>query len=126
MRAAVQSVVVEFRMLASPLEIRSSPQAMATHGIRALVTAMIANGTSRFLQPGLKRGRPIARTITTSARQPEAERTSRSTVGAMSCPPTLIRKKDTPQIRARPARICQARAGEGAVYSFRPVFVRDL
>src|SRR5712692_2945420 len=100
MMIAVHRVVVEFRMLARPLEIRSSPQAIATHGTIALVIAMNANEPRRVLHPGPIRGRPIAFTITAGPSKPDAERRSSSTVGLMSFTATLIRTKDTPQMRA--------------------------
>src|SRR5882672_333409 len=103
MRTAVHRVVVEFRMLASPLEIRSSPQAIATQGTIALVIAMNANEPRRVRQPGPISGRPIAFTITASPSKPDAERRSTSTVGLMSCTATLIKRKDTPQMRASAA-----------------------
>src|SRR3981081_3068826 len=103
MRIAVHSVDVEFRMLARLLEIRSSPQAIATQGTTALVMAKIANDPSRVLQPSPRRGRPITLTITASARKPEAARSSSSTAGLMSCTATLIKRNETPQIRASPA-----------------------
>src|SRR6267142_4253383 len=103
MMIAVHRVVVEFRMLARPLEMRSSPQALATQGMIALVTAMNANEPRRVLQPGPISGRPIAFTITASPSKPDAERRSSSTVGLMSCTATLIKRKDTPQMRASAA-----------------------
>ena len=48
---AVQRVVVAFRMLASPLLISVSPQAMAIHGTTELVTAMNANEPTRPRHP---------------------------------------------------------------------------
>src|ERR1700693_4775537 len=94
MRTAVQRVVVEFRMLARPLEIRSSPQAIATQGTIALVIAMIANEPNRVLQPSPRSGRPIALTITASATNPDVERMRRNTVGLMSCTATLVSRKE--------------------------------
>src|ERR1700687_1936209 len=104
MRTAVQSVVVEFRMLARPLEIRSSPHAIATHGTIAFVIAMIANEPKRVLQPSPTSGRPIALTITARAINPDTERRRRTTVGLMSWTATLIKRKEKPQINASPAR----------------------
>src|SRR5216684_4632003 len=104
MSTAVHSVVVEFRMLARPLVIRSSPQAIATHGTMALVTAMIANEPNRVFQPSPRSGRPISLTITARAINPEIERMSSNTVGLMSWTATLIRRNDAPQISASPAR----------------------
>src|SRR5450759_755624 len=103
MRTAVQSVVVEFRMLDSPLEIRSSPQAIATQGTIAFVIAMIANEPNRVLQPSPRRGRPITLTITARATNPDTERMSSNTVGLMSLTATLIRRNEAPQISASPA-----------------------
>jgi len=71
-------------MLARPLEIRSSPHAIAIHGTRALVIAMIANEPRRCVQPSLRSGLPIALTITASTTKPEADRKSNSTTGLMS------------------------------------------
>src|ERR1700694_543147 len=102
-RTAVQSVVVELRMLARPLEIRSSPQAIATHGTIAFVIAMIANEPNRVLHPEPRRGRPIALTITARAINPDRERMSSSTVGLMSWAATLISRHETAQISAGPA-----------------------
>src|SRR6266545_1891570 len=99
MSTAVHSVVVELRMLARPLEIRASPQPMATQGITALVTAMIANPTSLPRQPAPNSGRRIASTITARATKPEVERNRSSTVGLMSWTTILIARKDPPQIR---------------------------
>src|SRR5258706_2977195 len=103
MITAVQSVVVEFRMLASPLVILSSPQAIATQGTIALVIAMIANEPNRVLQPAPRRGRPMTLTITARATNPDTERMSSSTVGLMSWTAILISKNDAPQISASPA-----------------------
>jgi len=103
MRTAVHRVVVEFRMLARPLEIRSSPQAIATQGMIALVIAMIANEPNRVFQPSPRSGRPITFTITTSAISPDTDRMSSRTVGLMSWTATLIRRNEAPQISASPA-----------------------
>src|SRR5450759_226059 len=108
MRTAVQSVVVEFRMLARPLEIRSSPQAIATQGTIAFVIAMIAKEPNRVLQPSPRSGRPITLTITARAISPDSERMSSNTVGLMSWTATLIRRNEAPQISASPA---SARSG---------------
>src|ERR1700682_4652968 len=99
MRTAVHSVVVEFRMLARPLVIRSSPHAIATHGTIALVTAMIANDPNRVFQPSPRSGRPIALTITDRAINPDRERISSHNVGLMSWTATLIRRNEAPQMR---------------------------
>src|ERR1700686_2382460 len=103
-------------MLARPLEIRSSPQAIATQGTIAFVIAMIANEPNRVLQPSPRIGRPIARTITASAISPDSERRSSRTVGLMSCTATLIRRNETPQMSASPA---------SARYGFRPLLFSD-
>src|SRR6266851_8607707 len=99
MKIAAQSVVVALRTLARPLEIRVSPQAIATQGRRALATAMNVNGAILLFQFGPTSGRPIARMITASAMAPDPDRMSTSTVGLMSCTPSLIKRKDAPQIR---------------------------
>src|SRR5947209_15713874 len=91
-------------MLASPLEIRVSPHAMPAHGRRPPVIPRIANGTSRRRQPSPNNGRPIARTIKARAMQPEAERMSTSAMGLMSWTATLMKRNETPQIKARPTR----------------------
>src|SRR5213080_5044723 len=98
MRIAVHSVVVEFRMLARPLEIRSSPHPMEIHGMTALVTAMIAKPITRPRHPGPNSGLPRASTIRARATNPEIERKSRSAVGLMSWTVTLMARKDPPQI----------------------------
>src|SRR6266550_3172462 len=63
-RTAVHNVVVELRMLARPLEIRSSPHPMETHGITALVIAMIPNPINLPRHPGpnsgLRRASPMS------------------------------------------------------------------
>ncbi len=71
-------------MLARPLEIRSSPQAMPAQGSSPPVIPKIANGMSRPLQPSPKMSRPMTRTIRASATQPEAARMSTRAVGLMS------------------------------------------
>src|SRR6266516_5561784 len=103
MRTAGQSLVVELRMHARPLEIRSSPQPIETHGITALVTAMIAKPISRPRHPGPNSGLRKASTITARATHPDAERKSRSAVGLMSWTVTLMARKEPPQISARAA-----------------------
>src|SRR6202165_861998 len=90
-------------MLARPLEIRSSPQALAPQGTIAFVIAMIANEPNRVLQPSPRSGRPIALTITASALTPHTERRRSTTVGLMSWTATLISRKETPQMSASPA-----------------------
>src|SRR6266550_2462843 len=101
-RTAVHNVVVELRMLARPLEIRSSPQPMATHGITALVRAMIPKPINLPRHPGPKRGLRRAMTITARATNPEAERNRSKAVGLMSWTVTLIARNDPPHIRASP------------------------
>src|SRR5438105_687957 len=89
-------------MLARPLEIRSSPQPMETHGITALVRAMIPKPISLPRQPAPNRGLRRASTITARAMNPEAERKRSNAVGLMSWTVTLIARNDPPHIRARP------------------------
>src|SRR4029077_3762539 len=64
--------------------------------------ARIAKGIKRLRQPSPKSGRPVKRTITASAMVADAERISTSTTGLMSWTATLIKKKETPHISARP------------------------
>src|SRR5260370_3178654 len=91
-------------MLANPLEIRVSPHAMPAHGRRPPVIPRIANGMSRCRQPSPNKGRPMARTIKARAMQPEAERMSTSAMGFMSWTATLMKRNETPQIKASPTR----------------------
>src|SRR6266581_9205315 len=91
-------------MLARPLEIRSSPQPMETHGITALVSAMIPNPINLPRHPGPNRGLPRAITITARATNPEAERNRSKAVGLMSWTVTLIARNDPPHIRASPMK----------------------
>src|SRR5712692_7491855 len=91
-------------MLANPLEIRVSPHAMPAHGRRPPVIPRIANGMSRCRQPSPNKGRPMARTIKARAMQPEVERMSTSAMGLMSWTATLMKRNETPQIKARPTR----------------------
>src|SRR6266851_3467821 len=91
-------------MLASPLEIRVSPHAMPAQGRRPPVIPRIANGMSRCRQPSPNKGRPMARTIKARAMLPEADRMSTSAMGLMSWTATLMKRNDTPQIKARPTR----------------------
>src|SRR5256885_12956840 len=121
MRTAVHRVVVELRMLASPLEIRSSPQPMATHGMTALVNAMIANPMTRPLHPGPNSGLRSANTMSTRAANPDAERKRSRAVGLMSWTVTLIRRNEIPQIRARPTQAAYGRNGFLASDTRRPV-----
>src|SRR6266568_5641441 len=86
-------------MLASPLVMRSSPQAMAPHGRIALMIAMIAKGRTRLIQPGPSTRFRITVVRTRSATAPEAERTSTRPVGPMSPTPSLMKRNETPQIR---------------------------
>src|SRR6266851_157132 len=99
MKIAAQSVVVALRTLARPLEMCCSPQAIATQGRRALATAINVNGASLLLHLSPRSGRPIARMITASVIAPEPDRMSTSTVGLMSCTPSLMKRKEAPQIR---------------------------
>src|ERR1700730_9374328 len=90
-------------MLASPLEILSSPQAIASHGNTPPVIAITANGSKRRLAFG-KRFRRIAIMSTASARKPELERIRTRTIALMSWTATLMNRKEAPQIRAMAAR----------------------
>src|SRR5712691_8032319 len=99
MKIAAHRVVVALRTLARPLEMCCSPQAMATQGSRALETAMKVNAASRLLHLSPRSGWPNARMITASVIAPEPDRMSTSTVGLMSCTPSLMKRKDAPQIR---------------------------
>src|SRR5260370_237948 len=78
-----------------------SPQAIATQGNRALATAMKVNAPSLLLHFSPRSGRPIARMITASVIAPEPDRMSTSTVGLMSCTPSLMKRNEAPQIRPR-------------------------
>ena len=89
-------------MLARPLEILSSPQPIATHGITALVRAMIPKPISLPRHPGPKNGLRSASTISESATKPAAERNRSRAVGLMSWTVILIARNDPPQIRASP------------------------
>src|SRR5436190_4813618 len=89
-------------MLARPLEIRSSPHPMETHGITALVIAMIPNPINLPRHPGPNSGLRRATTITARAANPEAERNRSKAVGLMSWTVTLIARNDPPHIRASP------------------------
>ena len=100
MRTAVHSVVVELRMLARPLEMRSSPHAMAIHGITALVTAMMANEITRVRQPGPKRGRPRTSRMIARAVKPDVDLNRSRTWGLMSCTATLMNRNEEPQMSA--------------------------
>src|SRR5713226_1115882 len=99
MKIAAHKVVVALRTLARPLEMCCSPQAIAVQGRRALATAMNVNGASRLFQLPPMSGRPIAPMITASVIAPEPDRMSTSTVGLMSCTPSLMKRKEAPQIR---------------------------
>src|SRR5258708_33093761 len=99
MKIAAHRVVVALRTLARPLEMCCSPQAIATQGNRALATAMNVNAASLLLHFSPRSGRPIARMITASVIAPEPDRMSTRTVGLMSCTPSLMKRKDAPQIR---------------------------
>src|SRR5260370_17054383 len=78
-----------------------SPQAIATQGNRALATAMKVNAPSLLLHFSPRSGRPIARMIPASVSAPEPDRMSTSTVGLMSCTPSLMKRNEAPQIRPR-------------------------
>src|SRR5258708_22453036 len=99
MKIAAHRVVVALRTLARPLEMCCSPQAIATQGNRALATAMNVNAPSLLLHFSPRSGRPIASMITASVIAPEPDRMSTSTVGLMSCTPSLMKRNDAPQIR---------------------------
>src|SRR5689334_18934346 len=123
MRTAVHSVVVELRMLARPLEIRSSPQPIATHGITALVTAMIAKPQSLPRQPAPKKGLRRKSRIATRPRTPKTDLKSSRAVGLMSCTVSLMARKEPPQIRDRPTN---ARYGSRRLLdTCRPVVARE-
>src|ERR1700730_1487520 len=109
MNIAAHSVVVELRMLARPLEMCCSPQAINTHGTSALVTAMKANRPIRFLR-SVRNGFPIASMITARAIAPDADRPSTMTVGAMSCRATLMKRNEPPQISPRPMKATYGRS----------------
>src|SRR4029077_5299886 len=98
MKIAAHKVVVELRTLARPLEMCCSPQAIADQGRRALATAMNINGASRLFQLPPTSGRSIAIMITASVIAPEPDRMRTSTVGLMSCTPSLMKRNDAPQI----------------------------
>src|SRR5258706_7099630 len=104
MRTAVHSVVVALRMLASPLEMRSSPHAIAIQGMTALVTAMNAKEPNRVREPSLKSGRPITFRMIASVRKPDADLKSSRTWGLMSCTATLMARNEPPQMKASPIR----------------------
>src|SRR5260370_15563215 len=91
-------------MQARLVEIRVWPHEMPAHGRRRPVIPRIANGMSRCRQPSPNKGRPMARTIKARAMQPEVERMSTSAMGLMSWTATLMKRNETPQIKARPTR----------------------
>src|SRR5436190_24121766 len=121
MRMAVHSVAVALRMLARPLVILSSPQAIAAHGSSALMTAMMANGSRRLFQLGPNTGRRSARIRTTRATAPDTERTRTNPVGPMSPTPSLMNRNETPHIRARATNAAYGRNGVLASDTRRPV-----
>src|ERR1700687_2227039 len=104
MKIAAHRVVVALRTLARPLEMCCSPHAIATQGRRALATAMNVKGASRLFQFGPMSGLPMARMITASVSAPDPDRISTSTVGLMSCTPSLMNRKEAPQIRPSAAK----------------------
>src|SRR5260370_20029909 len=101
MKIAAHRVVVALRTLARPLEMCCSPQAMATEGSREYATAMKVNAGRLLLQFSPRSGRPIGRMITARVIEPEPDRISTSTVGLMSCTPSLMKRNDAPQIRPK-------------------------
>src|SRR6266851_6243476 len=102
-RTAAHSGVVALRMLARPLEIRSSPHAIATHGITPPVSAITANATRRRFAL-VKRFRRRATMSTARATDPETERIRTRTGGLMSPTATLMNRNDAPQIKAIEAK----------------------
>src|SRR5260370_7877365 len=78
-----------------------SPQAIATQGNRALATAMNVNAPSLLLHFSPRRGAASGRRITGRGIAPEPDRMSTSTVGLMSCTPSLMKRNEAPQIRPR-------------------------
>src|SRR5713226_6348202 len=125
MKIAAHRVVVALRTVARPLEMCCSPQAMATQGSRALATAMNAKGASRLLQCSPRSGLPIARMITASVIAPEPDRMSTSTVGLMSCTPSLMKRNDAPQIRPSAANARYGRSRLRPSDTGRPVVGRQ-
>src|SRR6266849_4400290 len=111
MRIAAQSVVVALRTLASPLVMCCSPHAIATHGTSALVNAITTNGTSRLFHCAPSKGRRMTRMISASANAPDADLMSTSTVGLMSCTPSLMKRNDAPQISAKAANAAYGSSG---------------
>ena len=97
---AVQRVVVALRMLARPLLMCSSPQAMAIQGTTEFVTARNANEPRRWRHPGPKRGLPLSPMIKASARKPVSERRRRRTSGLMSRTTILMARNEPPQMSA--------------------------
>src|SRR5438445_1907868 len=87
-------------MLASPLEIRSSPHAIAAQGSNPPVIPSKTNGMTRPRHPSPNSGRPITRTTRASAMHADAERMSTSTIGLMSWTAILMNRNETPQISA--------------------------
>src|SRR5712692_4188065 len=112
-------------MLARPLVIRSSPQAIPDQGISPPPIAITANGISRRFQPGLTSGRRMAATITASVTKPEAERMSTRAVGLMSLTATLMNRNDAPQMRASTARARYGSSGFLGSDTRRPVIRRE-
>src|SRR5437870_2808790 len=100
MRTAVHNVVVELRMLARPLEIRSSPHPIETHGMTALVTAMIPKPNSLPLHPGPRSGFRRAITLNAGATNPEIERNKSRAVGPRSCTASLMASNQQPPSKA--------------------------
>src|SRR5438105_7195927 len=101
MRTTVHNVDVELRKLVNPLENHSSTQPIETHGMTALVTAMIPKPKSLPLHPGPRSGFRRAITINARATDPEIERNKSRAVGPRSCTASLMARKEPPQIKAR-------------------------
>src|SRR5258706_1318225 len=112
-------------MLANPLEIRVSPQAIPAQGKSPPVMPRIAKGMTRLRQPSPKSERPVTRTITASAMVAETERISTSTTGLMSWTATLMKKKDAPQISARPTSARYGSMPRRELDTRRPVVTRE-
>src|SRR6266566_569871 len=125
MSIAAHSVVVEFRMLARPLLMCCSPQAIRTQGRSALVIAMMMNGTIRAFQKSPNSRRPVTRMITASVSAPEADLTSTSTVGLMSWTPSLMKRNDAPQISASATNATYGRSGFLVSDTRRPIVRRE-
>src|SRR4029077_13375550 len=98
-------------MLARPLVMCCSPQAIKTQGNSALAMAMTRNGKSLTFQSWLSSRLRVATMITASATAPDADRISTSTTGLMSWTASLIRRKDAPQISPNAVKARYGRTG---------------